>query len=398
MMEIALLFWQIVSAGLALFLLPGTLELLVITSAAIFRPRRQAPTSSEERFSLTVLIPAHNEEITIARCIASILGADTTSVDLNIVVIADNCTDATASIARAAGVEVWERFDSSLRGKGYALNFAFTRLVKTAIGGFAVVDADTEVAGNFLVATAAAFRAGADATQCRYLVRNPNESIRTQLMSLTVGAYNVLRARGRSRLGLSAGLYGNGFALAARTIQSTPYTSYSVVEDVEYHLSLLAAGRLVTFLDHTTVYADMPSAGSGVAGQRARWEGGRLRMVCAKLPGLVNQLLHGNFRMLEPSMDLLLPPLTFQVLLLLCILPAPSRTIRDFALAALAVTLFHLTATAFVVGKGLQDLKVLAIAPVYLVWKLMMIPSVIRASKKEAKWVRTERVVGVAKQ
>jgi len=389
--------WIFCSFLIALALLPGTLELLLLTLAGLFRPRKPPEIDMPEPFALTVVVPAHNEKLTIARCVRSIFAAGCGSIDLRVVVVADNCTDQTASIARSAGARVLERFDTSRRGKGYALNFAFAALSDTNTQAFAIVDADTEVERNFLIETAAAFRSGAAATQCRYLVRNPDSSIRTRLMRLTVAAYNVLRPRGRANLGLSAGLYGNGFALSAETLRAVPYDAYSVVEDLEYHLALLQSGRKVTFLDRTTVYADMPAAGPGVENQRARWEGGRLRMAYVKLPRLLKLIAQCNFRLVEPCLDLLLLPLAFHVGLLLAILPAPSLIVRGFAAAGIMIAAFHLIVSAFAAGNGFRDLAALASAPLYIVWKLLLIPRLIRASRKDAEWIRTERVAEVIK-
>jgi cellulose synthase/poly-beta-1,6-N-acetylglucosamine synthase-like glycosyltransferase len=388
--------WVFCSWLAAIALFPGTLELLLLTAAGLFRSHK-AEVRSSEPFALTVLIPAHNEKLSIARCVRSIFAADATGVDLRVVVVADNCSDQTASIARASGARVLERFDPNRRGKGYALEFAFATLSDSGTCAFAIVDADTEIEHNFLIETADAFRSGADATQCRYLVRNPNSSIRTRLMGLTLAAYNVLRPRGRSNLGCSAGLYGNGFALSTDTLRAVPYCAYSVVEDLEYHLALLRSGRLVRFLNGTAVYADMPASGPGVGNQRARWEGGRMRMACVQLLPLLKLIAKGNFRLLEPCLDLLLLPLAFHVLLLMVIVPASSVWVRDFAAAGILVALLHLTVAAFAVGNGWRDLGALAAAPLYVCWKLLLIPRLWQSARKNAEWVRTERVAEVVK-
>jgi cellulose synthase/poly-beta-1,6-N-acetylglucosamine synthase-like glycosyltransferase len=397
MTEILLHVWICCASLMTLLLLPGTLELLLLTIAGLFRAKVTPQVASDQPFALTVVIPAHNEKLNIARCVRSIFAADSRGIDLRVVVVADNCSDQTASIARASGARVLERFDTSRRGKGYALRFAFEALSDAGTQAFSVVDADTEVEQNFLIETATAFRSGSAATQCRYLVRNPDLSIRTRLMGLTLAAYNVLRSRGRFNLGFSAGLFGNGFAISTETLSAVPYSAYSVVEDLEYHLALLTSGRCVTFLDRTAVYADMPAAGPGVGNQRARWEGGRLGMACVQLPRLMKQISRGNLRLIEPCLDLLLLPLAFHLVLLLALALTPSTVIRDFACLGIFVTVMHLPVAAFAVGNGWRDLAALAVAPVYVCWKLLLIPQLLRASRKNAEWVRTERVAEVLK-
>jgi glycosyltransferase involved in cell wall biosynthesis len=374
----------------ALLSLPGTVELFMLTVAGLLKPRRLGAAQGR-RLRIAAVLPAHNEELNIARCVHSLLRSDRTNLDLAVVVIADNCQDATAVTARAAGARVLVRRNEELRGKGYALDYAFQSLLPEGHDVFLVVDADSEVSANLVPVVAAAFRAGAQATQCRYIVRNVGESIRTRLMNVALFGFNVLRPRGRDRLGLSAGIYGNGFALSAETLRAVPYTASSVVEDLEYHLSLVRAGRVVRFLDSATVFGDMPTEGAGVKTQRTRWEGGRFRMLTEKAPGLLEEVLKGRFRLLEPCLDLLLLPLAFHVCLLLLAAATPFPFPRDLGFFGLAVVLVHLLAAIRIGGGGKEDLFALIAAPVYILWKILLIPRLFRASKSGAAWVRTER-------
>ena len=373
----------------ALLTLPGTIELTMLTLAGLLPSRRRAGGSG--RFSLAVVVPSHNEELNIARCVASLHAAGHESLDLTVAVIADNCTDRTAEVARQAGAHVLERFNDRERGKGYALDFAFQQLLREHHEAFLVIDADSEISPNLLAAMADAFRDGVDAAQCRYIVRNSGESVRTRLMNVALYAFNVLRPRGRHRLGLSAGIYGNGFALSADTLRAVPYTAASVVEDLEYHLALVRAGRRVQFVDDAAVYGDIPVAGAGVKTQRARWEGGRFRMAFEKGPGLLGEVLRGRFALLEPCLDLLLLPLAFHVVLLLLAAAIPFWLARDIGLAGLAVVVVHLFAAIRVGGGSLKDVAVLLAAPFYVVWKILLIPRLVRTSRSGAAWVRTER-------
>ena len=90
------------------------------------------------------------------------------SLDTEIVVVADNCTDATANLARGANARVLERSDSEQRGKGFALRFAFRILLGEGFDAVLVIDADSVVDSNFLLETVRQFRAGADGVQARY--------------------------------------------------------------------------------------------------------------------------------------------------------------------------------------------------------------------------------------
>jgi len=381
---------------LAIATLPGTLELLFLTIAGMLPPksrqrRKNFPQTKKTSYRLAIVVPAHNEQLHVARCVTSLIGADYAGIEREVIVIADNCQDRTAGEALQAGARVLVRTDDLNRGKGFALDFAFRSLDREGWDGFAVVDADSEVASNFLIELTGVLRDGADAVQCCYLVRNDGESIRTRLMRVAGAAFNVLRPRGRDRCGLSAGLYGNGFALSAATLRAVPYGAASVVEDLEYHLLLLRAGRKVRFADGTVVYGDMPVSGVGVSTQRARWEGGRLRMILQNAPALACDVLRGRLLFLEPCLDLLLLPLAFHVSLLLIVAATPFWPVRSLALFGLALVVVHLLAGIRLIGGGLPDVAALLGAPFYVIWKIALIPKLIAGSRSQSAWVRTER-------
>jgi cellulose synthase/poly-beta-1,6-N-acetylglucosamine synthase-like glycosyltransferase len=306
-------------------------------------------------------------------------------------VVADNCSDDTALVAAGAGAGVLVRTNPTERGKGYALHFAFTKLQTQGYDCVLIVDADTVVATNFIVAAAGAMRDGAYAVQARYLVRNADEGMRTRLMRLALCAWNVVRPLGRERLGLSVGLLGNGFGLRSETLRAVPYLASSVVEDLEYHLSLVQAGFRVEFVNRTAVFGEIPTRGEGVKTQRSRWEGGRFRMIREKTPKLLRGVLSGKLIFLEPLMELLLLPLAFHVALLTIAALTPLPLVRDIGLAGMAVVVLHLTAAIVVGGGNWRDIGTLAMAPLYVVWKLAMIPSVLRNARSDNAWVRTRR-------
>ncbi len=371
--------------------LPGTIELLMLTLASLFH--RNDPVTAAQQLRLAVIIPAHNEQLNIARCIESI-AASRQGLDSEIIVIADNCDDDTAECASSAGARVLERHDDQRRGKGYALDFAFQTLMPEGFDGFLVIDADSVVRDNFLPVMASLFAQGADGVQCRYTPLNVEATLRTRLMHVSLMAFNVLRPRGRSALGLSAGILGNGFGLSAETLRVVPYTAASLVEDLEYHILLTHAGRRVRFTDRTWVKADMPTGGKGTQTQRARWEGGRLRMIGSHVPVLLKRVLSGERLLLEPTLDLLLLPLSYHVLLLLITIAVPVGFARAYGLAALALVMIHTLVAIRVGGGGLRDLGTLAIAPYYILWKLTVLRLIGRSASRNASWVRTHRESG----
>ncbi|MEM7233133.1 MAG: glycosyltransferase family 2 protein [Planctomycetota bacterium] len=370
--------------------LAGSLELLLLTFGAILPRGRKAFDGDTPDLRLAIVVPSHNEEASIGACVRSLDDARQGDERVQIVVVADNCEDATAQVAKDAGARVLERNNLEERGKGHALAWAFDQLLEEEHDAFVVVDADSEVDANFYREIQYEFANGADALQCRYLVSNPGDSLRTRLMNVALMAFNVLRPLGRHRLGLSAGIYGNGFALSRKTISEVPYAAHSVVEDLEYHLHLLRAGKRVRFVNTTTVRGEMPNNSDTASSQRARWEGGRFLMIREHAPKLLSQVLRGKLRYVEPLLDLVLLPLAYHVAVisLAAIAPDPIRTI---ALASIGIVAFHVLVAVRVGGGGLKELMVLASAPFYIVWKLSIARHIAKTSKRDAGWVRTTR-------
>jgi cellulose synthase/poly-beta-1,6-N-acetylglucosamine synthase-like glycosyltransferase len=377
-------------AALALAL-PGSVYLAALTAAAAWPVRRKAaPTAaSGTQPRLVIVVPAHNESLGLLRTLRSLQRGVAADAQTRIVVVADNCSDDTAAVALAAGVDVLERHDPVRRGKGHALRYAFDMLQDAE--GFIVVDADTDVEPGFLGAMRAALADGADALQCRYGVRDALADRRTALADVALGAWNVLRPRGRAALGLSAGILGNGFALSRRALQAVPYSADSIVEDVEYHHLLVRAGLRVRWVDGAWVRGDMPVARSAAAQQRARWEGGRLRLLASQGPALAAGVLRGQWRLLDPLLDLLLWPLAWQVSLLLLALALGAAPVQIAAGAGLAVVALHVVVALWLMPARREHLRALLGAPAYVIWKLCLAATTWRAAGRHATWVRSAR-------
>jgi cellulose synthase/poly-beta-1,6-N-acetylglucosamine synthase-like glycosyltransferase len=381
-----------VATAIACATLPGTVELGLLTLGA-FAPRRKPRAEGERSIrQIAIVIPAHDEEKTIGSAVASLLACDRTSCAISIHVIADNCTDDTAGAAVRAGARLIERHDTERRGKGHALAYAFERVLEDeSVDAILVIDADSRVDANFLSECEAAFARGSHAIQAGYQIGNPEASDRVRLVAIAFRAFNVLRPRARSRLGLSCGILGNGFGLARATVERVPYTARSVVEDLEYHLELVKAGLRVDFLEGTTVRADQPLGDAAEKTQRARWEGGRFRMIREHAPKLLAEVVRGRLGLAEPLGELLLLPLGLHTGALATLLVLPFPPTQIYAACGLGLVGAHVLAAELMGGASVADLVALAKAPAYVAWKLRVLPKVLGASRKSQEWVRTAR-------
>jgi len=369
--------------GIALLVptVPLLLELLVLTLASIF-PSRKIAAAPASDFQLAVLIPAHNEEKLISACLCSL------GKSAPIFVVAHNCTDSTAAIASAAGATVLELNDDGARGKGAALHHGFTQALAAGAQAVLVIDADSTVSLNLIADVRAAFATGAQAVQTRYVAANPAASAGTRLQALAMRGFNVLRPRGRACLGLSCGIFGNGFALSVATLAHVPYLAHSIVEDLEYHIDLVRSGIRVDFLDDATVFGQLPDNNAAAGTQRARWEGGRALLRRRLALQLFAEVLRGRLRLLEPLLDLASLPLATIVVLLLLATLTPARIYAGLGLEIIGL---YILISALLGGEPWSDLAALAQVPFYLAFKIANLGRTRRAARGDAAWVRTER-------
>ena len=382
---------MLVSTLLILAVMPGMAYLLLLTLASLRRlPSVAGIVPMAGR--LAIIVPAHDEAMSIAPTLENLSALAGADGDAELVVVADNCTDDTAVIARAHGARVLERHDPNLRGKGYALDFAFRSLAGDGFAAYLIIDADTLAEAGLLATVRRHFAAGADVVQVRYTVLNATQSPGTRLAELALSAFNCLRPHGRTALGCSAGILGNGFALRSRVIEQVPYAASSVVEDLEYHLHLLDRGLRVVFADETAVRGEMPVSAAAQQTQRARWEGGRLRMLITHGPVLLRKIWAGQGRFIEPLFELLLPPLAYQSLLLCLLLAWPSSATRLCGVIGMAILGLHVLIAARIAGLSMTQLAgIIAHVPCYLFWKLSLLKKIVRAAHHSAHWIRTGR-------
>jgi len=282
--------------------------------------RRLLPVPVESEAPATrfvIVVPAHNEASGLPATLATLHALAWPAEHRRVLVVADNCTDDTAAIARAHGVDVLERHDAERRGKGYALATAFAHLTDEAAGvwdAVVVIDADTDVTPDLLQAAHTRLAAGAEALQAIYLSR-PGTTPLHAVTEVALYASHALRGRGRERLGLSVGLRGNGMILSRAVVTRNPYTAFSAVEDLEYGIHLARAGVRVGLLPETIVRGDMPGDTVVAATQRTRWIGGRAAVLRAELRGLLHDgLVQRSPLLLDLAADLLLPPLSLLTL------------------------------------------------------------------------------------
>jgi cellulose synthase/poly-beta-1,6-N-acetylglucosamine synthase-like glycosyltransferase len=374
---------------MALFAVPLFFDLALCIVGNLFSVRR--PKAAGLRaIRLAVVVPAHDEEGMIARTVESLLAA---GCGAEVFVVAHNCCDGTTEAAANAGAQVVELNNRKLRGKGAALRHGFAAALAGGANAVLVVDADSVASANLIEATRATLEQGAEATQCRYELQwaasgmHPLERLR----ALAFRGMNVLRARGRAGLGLSTGLFGNGFAVTAATLERVPFSVDSIAEDVEYHTRLVEAGVPVYWIDKAFVHGHSPALGKAQAAQEARWEGGRLRVASRSTKHLLGALLRGRWQAIETLADVWSLPLSRGIVTLLLTVFLAAHWLHVFALVGAAIAVLYVVQAVLLGDEPMRDLAALGAAPLYILWKALITPMVLRQSRSRAEWARTKR-------
>jgi cellulose synthase/poly-beta-1,6-N-acetylglucosamine synthase-like glycosyltransferase len=351
---------------------------------------------------LVVLVPAHNEADLVGRCLGSLNAQDYPPDLFQVAVIADNCTDATASIAASMGARVLVRDAPEAPGKGPALRWAMDRLLSEpgAPDAVAVVDADTVAAPGLLTALASRLEAGAEAVQGEYLALAEDDSPGATLRAVGFLLFHKVRFSGRAALGLPCNLVGNGMLFSRGLLEQMPWTAFTSAEDLEYSVDLRLAGHRPVYAHDACLRAPLPSGGRAASVQRLRWEGGRFHVVRTRLPKLVREIgLARRWSLLDAAVDLAVPPLGVLALVavagtaastLLAVSGAgPAWVVLPWVVASASIPAFVLGGLASA-GAPPATYRALALAPKYVASSLLTRLRLLRGLRADT-WERTER-------
>lgn len=210
--------------------------------AALVPARRALGSSSTPRPRIAVLMPAHNEEFGIDASLQSVIPQLLPGDRL--LVVADNCTDDTARVAKARGVEVIERTSALERGKGYALDFGLNHLQNDPPEVIVFMDSDCVLHDGSLESLARQVQATGTAAQAIYLLTRPlNSHPREAVSALAFMVKNLVRPRGLDRLGLPCLLTGAGMALPWIHARAMRIASGNIVEDLQLGIDLTESGH-----------------------------------------------------------------------------------------------------------------------------------------------------------
>ncbi|MFQ5454087.1 MAG: glycosyltransferase family 2 protein, partial [Candidatus Zixiibacteriota bacterium] len=291
-----------------------------------------APHSGIPKTRFIILIPAHNEELLLARVLESFKVLNYPPNQYEVVVIADNCTDNTAGISREHGVDVIERYDEENKGKGRAIKYALENIDMENYDAAFIIDADSVADSELLTHLDQILTEGGKIIQCNNGVGNADKTWFTRLLDVSRNIENEILQPGKHKLGLSSHLTGNGMCFSTGTLKKYGWGAFSVGEDWEYYAKLIMKGEMVKFANRAKVFHEESSSLKQATSQRIRWSSGRFAIVWKYgLAIFYRGVIEGNIKKVDASLPLIFPNpslainLTLLLLFIVSLLPIANR-------------------------------------------------------------------------
>lgn len=242
---------------------------------------KEKPLLEEKTNRFMAIIPAHNEEAVVENLIMSLQKQDYPKDSYDIYVIADNCTDNTAKIAKKAGAIVYERFDSMHKTKGAALKWFLGQKIEedAPYDAFCVFDADNIVDVNFLKNMNKKLCQGETVVQGYRDIKNPTDSWVTAGYAIFYWTMNRFYHLARYNIGLSPLINGTGFMVRFDQIKPEGWNTVTLTEDIEFSLKQIIKGEKLGWARDAIVYDEQPVGFKQSWSQRSRWTVGHIQCI-----------------------------------------------------------------------------------------------------------------------
>ncbi len=365
--------------------------------AAVILPSSNTNISNIARPKTTVLIPAHNEAEQILE-VLEVLLLQLTEQD-RVIVVADNCQDNTAELARSTGVTVLVREHKSDRGKGYALDFALQHIKQDPPEVLVVLDGDCIIQPNTIKSITCKAIATGRPVQATYLMEQPEEpSLKDRVSMFSLKVKNLVRLLGLNRLGCHSLLTGSGMAFPWSLISQVSLAGSKTTDDMQLTVDLALAGSTPIFCEDALVMGRLMKD-EAAQSQRSRWEHGHLEMILVEVPRLLEGFLKtGNFAALGLALDIFIPPLSLLVMvwIAMMIITWLVAVVTSIAITPAIIVsiagIFLGSGVLLAWGKfGREDLpsKDLIAIPFYIFSKIPIYLKFL--IKPQSRWLKTER-------
>ena len=290
--------WIINIVVVSLFSICYFNQLFHLVLSIFIKAKEYKDTNEEKKYGF--LIAARNEEDVIGSIIDSIKMQNYNQDLVHIFVVADNCTDNTARVAREKGAIVFERFDNTKIGKSYALEYAFkeifTRFSDLNIDAFFIFDADNLLDKDYIKEMNKAFLEGNEIITSLRLPKNFSSS-----SFAASSAYMFLREcrqvhHVRSRLNIGTYVSGTGYLISSKVIRELNYWPFhTLVEDVELSANMAKNNKKIAYVSKAKFYDEQPTSLKAYWMQRIRWCKGNHQVFAREGAGLFKGMFKKNF-------------------------------------------------------------------------------------------------------
>ncbi|OUQ24939.1 N-acetylglucosaminyltransferase [Flavonifractor sp. An135] len=388
-------------------------QLVYLCIGLVRRKWGKAAPQAKVQHRYAAVISARNEENVIGELIRCLKDQNYPSELLDVYVVADNCTDNTAHVAKAAGAFVYQRFNKSQVGKGYALDYLFRRLHtegRDVYDGYFIFDADNHVDPNFVKEMNNTFDSGKYAAITCY--RN-SKNFGENWISAGYGLWFLREARflnsPRMALGTSCHVSGTGFLISADIIRENGGWPYHLLtEDIEFSVNTAIQGRTIGYCEKAVIYDEQPVTFRQSWDQRLRWSKGFYQVDFKYGVELIWGCFKGGRRgfscydmlmTVAPGMFLTLLGILFNAIILLACLGEPAYIANQVIdttveFIGMAVVNFYLCLFLFGVATTLTEWKQIHVAPLqkvaymfsFPIFMFTYIPISIAALVKKVEW------------
>lgn len=328
------------------------------------------------RFSATklcryaVLIAARDESAVIAQLIESIRSQDYPEDLVDIYVVADNCTDNTAQIAQNCGARVFQRFNKTQVGKGYALAFLLGKIQEEypqdQYDGFFVFDADNLLDPHYISEMNKVFSSGEQVVTGYRNTKNYGDNWITAGYGLYFIRESEYLNRPRDFLHTSCAVSGTGFLFSQDILNEVGGWEYFLLtEDLEFTADLVSRGKRIAYCPDAVIYDEQPTNFLQSLNQRSRWVKGYLQVVAKRGGDLVHTMLtDGSFA----AFDMLMCTIPAVVITVLSLLVNTAMFVVGMVTARKQMDIFF-TSVALAAINSYMMMLVMGVMPLITEWK-----------------------------
>ncbi|WP_417229017.1 glycosyltransferase family 2 protein [Thermophilibacter sp.] len=374
---------------------------------------------AKRQHSYAFVIAAHNEEAVIANLVESIFAQDYPRELMDVFVVCDACTDDTHAAAERAGAVVWDRNDLARRGKSWALDYAFDRILNDygdKYEAFVVFDADNLVSPSYLSVMNQAFDAG-------YLVctgyRN-SKNFDSSWVSSAYATWFIREAKflnnARMMSGTSCAISGSGWMVSERIVRGMHgWDFHTLTEDIQFSTFCCANNVQIGYAP-AEFYDEQPVTFKASWTQRMRWTKGFYQVFFSYGRDLVKGVSKGRFASYDMLMTIapgmVLTLLSFSVNATYLVIGSLShgfiatQSELDMCVGALIMTFVSLYVTFFLLAlittvsershiHAKKRWRVVTNLFTFPIFMMTYVPITVAALFKKVEWIPTKHDIAV---